>query len=948
REIKQTDSNLDTIERAIENESRRIERIHPLEAKKIADQIDQDLAITEQNIQSLKTDVATLRNGRYPQAGELDKRVNKLHERWVHLRHMLHNKIVGPLANMSFPVEERTVTKHLRTVQETRNVDTNPHFRSLQEHIEWCKNKLKQLKKADYGTDLPSVQQERDHHQHEHRKIDQFHSKVDAAVKARQYFTGEELNLYNQHLGQLQKVYAELLTFSTNRMTDLDSLLDFIQSATNELQWLNEKEEVEVTRDWSDTKLDVRAVEKYFEHLMSELEKREIQFNSVLERGECLVLQNHPATKAIEAHMAAMNAQWAWLLQLTHCLETHLQNTRIYQQFFKDVQAAEEWLKEKDEIMNNEFSQGDFSLDVGERLLQGMQALRDELNVFGDQVQALTARAQDIVPLKQRRQPITRPITVTAICNYKQNNFVIEKGSDCTLNDNSGRVKWRVRNSSGVESQVAGVCFALPPPDKDALDAADRLRRQYDRSIALWQKKQLRMRQNMIFATIKVVKGWDLPQFIAIGAEQRNAIRKALNEDADKLMAEGDPSDPQLRRLRREMDEVNKLFDEFEKRARAEEESKNQTRIFNNQISNLTVSLDEAERIINQRVAAPLPRDIDTLQHLVLEHKEFESRLQKLEPEIEQVKDTFRSITLKTPQHKKDLEKVLDKWKYIWNMSNIYVERLKCIEIVLNGMDDASQVISEFENKLALFDELPSTKKGLESVHENLLKMESAVGQQQIVMDQLNDDFDNTRRLTEKSRPNQRGPHADVERLDKEIQRLNDRWSNVCAQLADKLRSCKTAYDLLGSYQEAKQIEDDWLDEQYGKLENLQPIKERAKEHLDATRNLLSSVVDRTPKIEHVNLNGGKFIREGKIWSRAATRFREQLVEVRPSLDAEAEFQRQATPLEEASEPPAGGTARIAWELDEMNGRFAELQDRLYGRLREIADRCKGDIVTLV
>lgn len=46
---------------------------------------------------------------------------------------------------MSFPVEERTVTKHIRTVQETRNVDTNPHFRTLQEAIEWCKNKLVSL-----------------------------------------------------------------------------------------------------------------------------------------------------------------------------------------------------------------------------------------------------------------------------------------------------------------------------------------------------------------------------------------------------------------------------------------------------------------------------------------------------------------------------------------------------------------------------------------------------------------------------------------------------------------------------------------------------------------------------------------------------------------------------------------------------------------------------------
>lgn len=72
--------------------------------------------------------------------------------------------------------------------------------------------------------------------------------------------------------------------------------------------------------------------------------------------------------------------------------------------------------------MNNEFSQGEFSLDIGERLLEGMQALRDELNIFGDQVQALTARTQDIAPLKQRSQPVTRPLTVHVICNYKQNN----------------------------------------------------------------------------------------------------------------------------------------------------------------------------------------------------------------------------------------------------------------------------------------------------------------------------------------------------------------------------------------------------------------------------------------------------------------------------------------------------------------------------------------------
>lgn len=112
---------------------------------------------------------------------------------------------------------------------------------------------------------MPSVQAEREIHQREHKHVDQFHSKVEICIKARQYFSAEELTLYNQHLSQLQKVYTELVTFSNNRLSDIDSLLDFIQSATNELHWLNEKEEIEVTRDWSDKNMNLQAIEKYYE-----------------------------------------------------------------------------------------------------------------------------------------------------------------------------------------------------------------------------------------------------------------------------------------------------------------------------------------------------------------------------------------------------------------------------------------------------------------------------------------------------------------------------------------------------------------------------------------------------------------------------------------------------------------------------------------------------------
>jgi hypothetical protein len=58
------------------------------------------------------------------------------------------------------------------------------------------------------------------------------------------------------------------------------------------------------------------------------------------------------------------------------------------------------------------------------------------------------------------------------------------------------------------------------------------------------------------------------------------------------------------------------------------EESKNASRNFNDQITSLQASLDEAERTLVSRTAASLPRDLDSLEHLVIEHKEFETQLQ--------------------------------------------------------------------------------------------------------------------------------------------------------------------------------------------------------------------------------------------------------------------------------------------------------------------------------
>ena len=79
---------------------------------------------------------------------------------------------------------------------------------------------------------------------------------------------------------------------------------------------------------------------------MGELERRERQFNTIQEQGGSLVSQSHPASKTVEAYLAAMQTQWSWLLQLTLCLETHLKHAQVAHKLFQNVDEMAHVIKE--------------------------------------------------------------------------------------------------------------------------------------------------------------------------------------------------------------------------------------------------------------------------------------------------------------------------------------------------------------------------------------------------------------------------------------------------------------------------------------------------------------------------------------------------------------------------------------------------------------------------
>ncbi|KAL3122101.1 hypothetical protein niasHT_001641 [Heterodera trifolii] len=90
--------------------------------------------------------------------------------------------------------------------------------------------------------------------------------------------------------GRIKKIYLikqlELRELSAGRMVDLDALIAFIRAAQFELLWANQREELKMTRNWSDLeRLNIRMLQNYFKQLPHEIELHEKQFNDVAQPG---------------------------------------------------------------------------------------------------------------------------------------------------------------------------------------------------------------------------------------------------------------------------------------------------------------------------------------------------------------------------------------------------------------------------------------------------------------------------------------------------------------------------------------------------------------------------------------------------------------------------------------------------------------------------------------
>ncbi|XP_014744679.1 PREDICTED: envoplakin isoform X1 [Sturnus vulgaris] len=493
-----------------------------------------NLKEAETLLKDLFLDVDRAKRLKHPQALEIEKDIQQLHDRVTQL------------------------CAEYRALYEQLNIP------EMGPRVDWARildQKMKQVNAGQYGPGMSELEKQIAEHNILQKEIEAYGLQIK--------------NLHSGDVADLKSQYKDLLKASIWRGQSLGSLYHHLQGCTKELGYLTEQQTKILKQDWSDQMLDVQSVRREYEDFKSnELLSQEEFVNHLQDDGDRMIELKHPAIKPIQAHQEALKNEWQNFLNLCICQESQLKNVESYKKFQDDAEAVSHSLKKMSSDLDTKYSK--FNKDspgvVSDLLLQ----LENEEKVLKQAEKSITdlkRRSKEISPLKLRRTRPCQPLTLDTLCDWDAGEVQLTRGDKYTLKDNSNPEMWVVQSSTGVVQEAPSACFSIPPPDPESIDKVNRLegelntvkqkRAAVQSTLRRSQKEQVQPSQQALSRNPPAVQ--DDPQadrllssldrvgkdLVQVEKEVLNRVRSPVNYS--------DPTDDLGRRIKQQQETTKKL-----------------------------------------------------------------------------------------------------------------------------------------------------------------------------------------------------------------------------------------------------------------------------------------------------------------------------------------------------------------------------------------------------
>uniref|UniRef100_A0A4W3GGS0 Envoplakin a n=1 Tax=Callorhinchus milii TaxID=7868 RepID=A0A4W3GGS0_CALMI len=291
--------------------------------------------------------------------------------------------------------------------------------------VDWpriLEQKQREISAGQYGPQLPELEKQIGEHNILSRELESYGPKINSKSVS--------------NPDELKRDQAK------KRKQELNTVYDYIQGCSKQLMFLNEQEEKIQKLDWSDRMMNPEEVRRQYESFKKNgLLEEEDNVNKIQENGNRLIELKHPGSPA---HKEAVRNDWQQFLNLCICQEAHLKNVEDYRK------VTEKWGGGRERAP----------------LLSLATTRWAVIDMYKD-VNDLKKQSGQVMPLKSRRTPVSKPMPVSALCDWGDDPKLV-------LRNNNDNDNWVVATNNGQTKKAPGVCFSIPPPDPEALAQVNR------------------------------------------------------------------------------------------------------------------------------------------------------------------------------------------------------------------------------------------------------------------------------------------------------------------------------------------------------------------------------------------------------------------------------------------------------------------------------------------
>ncbi|XP_037532385.1 plectin isoform X7 [Nematolebias whitei] len=830
-------------------------------------EVDRELDKADNMIRLLFNDVQILKDGRHPQAEQMYRRVFRLHERLVSLRSDYNLRLKSAVTMAQVPL-----TSTLQSSMKVRPEMDGVTLRYVEDLLAWVEDNQQRLDKAEWGSDLPSVESQLGSHRGLHQTVEDFKSKIERAKSDESQLSPVSKGKYREYLGKLDLQYGKLLNSSKSRLRNLDSLHAFVTAATKELMWLNDKEEEEVNYDWSDRNTNMTAKKENYSSLMRELELREKKVTDIQAMGDKLVNDGHPGKKTVEAFTAALQTQWSWILQLCCCIEVHLKENTAYYQFFADVKEAQDKMNKMQESMKKKYSCDRSTTATRlEDLLQDAVDEKEQLNEFKTLVSGLNKRAKSIIQLKPRSPttPIKGKLPIQAVCDFKQQEITVHRGDECALLNNSQPFKWKVLNRSGNEAVVPSVCFLVLPVNKEAVDGVSSLDADHQQIVSMWQMLHINMKSLLswqyLMRDFTQIRSWNISMLKTMKPEEYRLIMRNLELHYQDFMRDSQDSKVFGPDDRMQIEEdYTKCTQHFDNLLRSMEKGQQDETLRKNYISelkDLRLRIEDCEAQTVARIRKPVEKEpLRECAQKRTEQQKVQGALEGLKKDLDKVSVKTQEVlaspqqSASTPVLRSELDVTVQKMDHVYMLSSVYLEKLKTVDMVIRNTQGAEGVLKQYEDCLREVHTVPSDVKEVETQRTKLKKMRAEAEGEQPVFDSMEEELKKASAVSDKMSRVHSERDAELDHYRQLTSSLQDRWKAVFTQIDLRQRELEQLGRQLGYYRESYDQLIRWITDAKQRQEKIQamPITDSKtlKDQLAQEKKLLDEIEQNKDKVD--------------------------------------------------------------------------------------------------